>query len=389
VSASDHNPFYVLEVATNATPKQVERQKQKLLGMLELGIGSAQTYQTPLGKQERTSELVRQAAHTLEQPLERLLAELWADVPAQVEALKTNEAIPDLHQPLLMHYLLQRAAAKNTRIASAEFDALGLAWDQLFESRDFDKEVEKRSQTTGVDSNKLLNLFQGQIAAELVELLKDAPPFDLDEVESAFALDALELTAQRVCQNTTNAKQIRSSWNALKEQYKELTEGRGDYVRRLSFEILRSDLEHFACDVHAEGFYILSKSLFVWLRDEAQNVGDEETYELQCENVRIAVNAQLNKAKTPDESESEGTSKWLWVVALIILALVRMGRDCDSRSSYENWQPPPDLYQDLERYNIEAPATYDLESLDDVVNQRSLTEEEAVVPSVLPETIRE
>ena len=72
------NPFYVLGVAPDASRIEIEREAQKLLGMLELGFADAATYATPLGPRERTPESVRAAVAALRDPYQRLLAELWA-----------------------------------------------------------------------------------------------------------------------------------------------------------------------------------------------------------------------------------------------------------------------------------------------------------------------
>jgi hypothetical protein len=72
------NPFFVLGVAADASRIEVEREAQKLLGMLELGFAEARTYQTPIGPRERTAEMVRAAVAALRDPYRRLLAELWA-----------------------------------------------------------------------------------------------------------------------------------------------------------------------------------------------------------------------------------------------------------------------------------------------------------------------
>jgi hypothetical protein len=72
------NPFFVLGVTTEASRIEVERESQKLLGMLELGFAEVQTYATPLGPQPRTAEGVRAAVAALRDPYQRLVAELWA-----------------------------------------------------------------------------------------------------------------------------------------------------------------------------------------------------------------------------------------------------------------------------------------------------------------------
>ena len=72
------NPFFVLGLSPDASRIELEREAQKLLGMLELGFVDAQTYQTPLGPRPRTAELVRAAVAALRDPYRRLVAELWA-----------------------------------------------------------------------------------------------------------------------------------------------------------------------------------------------------------------------------------------------------------------------------------------------------------------------
>ena len=72
------NPFFVLGLSPEASRIEVEREAQKLLGMLELGFTDAATYATPLGPRPRTHELVRAAVAALRDPYQRLVAELWA-----------------------------------------------------------------------------------------------------------------------------------------------------------------------------------------------------------------------------------------------------------------------------------------------------------------------
>ncbi len=72
------NPFYVLGVSVDASRIEVEREAQKLLGMIELGFEAMATYDTPLGPRARTAELVRAAVAALRDPYRRLVAELWA-----------------------------------------------------------------------------------------------------------------------------------------------------------------------------------------------------------------------------------------------------------------------------------------------------------------------
>ena len=79
------NPFYVLGLRVDCARAEVEREGQKLLGMLELKLKAAATYATPLGPVERTPEKVRQAMAELRDPARRLAHELWARLPPEQE----------------------------------------------------------------------------------------------------------------------------------------------------------------------------------------------------------------------------------------------------------------------------------------------------------------
>jgi len=98
------NPFFVLGLSAEASRIEVEREAQKLLGMLELGFAEAATYATPLGPQVRTAEMVRAAVAALRDPYQRLVAELWARhaPPARAEP-------PARPAPAPTHHGLRRA----------------------------------------------------------------------------------------------------------------------------------------------------------------------------------------------------------------------------------------------------------------------------------------
>jgi len=82
------NPFHVLGLRPDAARLDVEREGQKLLGMLELGLKTAATYMTPLGPQPRTADRVRVAMAELRSPDKRLLHEFWAVLPPRPEPPK-------------------------------------------------------------------------------------------------------------------------------------------------------------------------------------------------------------------------------------------------------------------------------------------------------------
>jgi hypothetical protein len=92
------NPFLVLGLSPDASRIEIEREAQKLLGMLELDFAAARTYATPLGPRERTAESVRAAVAALRDPYQRLVAELWARhaPPVKTEAPPAATAEPSM-----------------------------------------------------------------------------------------------------------------------------------------------------------------------------------------------------------------------------------------------------------------------------------------------------
>jgi hypothetical protein len=87
------NPFFVLGLSADASRIEVEREAQKLLGMLELDFADALTYATPLGPQPRTPEIVRAAVAALRDPYRRLVAEVWARNAPACAAEPSSEPI--------------------------------------------------------------------------------------------------------------------------------------------------------------------------------------------------------------------------------------------------------------------------------------------------------
>jgi hypothetical protein len=98
------NPFFVLGLVPEASRIEVEREAQKLLGMLELGFAEAASYATPLGPRLRTAEMVRAAVAALRDPYQRLVAELWAR-----QAPPHRPAPPEPPAELPVHDGLRRA----------------------------------------------------------------------------------------------------------------------------------------------------------------------------------------------------------------------------------------------------------------------------------------
>jgi hypothetical protein len=75
------NPFYVLGLRPDCAPREVEREGQRLLSMLALGLKESKRYPTPVGERERTEELVRHAMAELRDPAKRLVHEVLARLP--------------------------------------------------------------------------------------------------------------------------------------------------------------------------------------------------------------------------------------------------------------------------------------------------------------------
>jgi hypothetical protein len=89
------NPFLVLGLPPDVSRIEIEREAQKLLGMLELEFAVAQTYATPLGPRPRTAEAVRAAVAALRDPYQRLVAELWARHAPPAQDVAPVEAVDE------------------------------------------------------------------------------------------------------------------------------------------------------------------------------------------------------------------------------------------------------------------------------------------------------
>jgi len=73
------NPYFILELTTQATPVEIERAGQKLQSMLLIGAANARQYSSPFGPQPRDEAKVRSAVAALRDPAERLLHQFWAE----------------------------------------------------------------------------------------------------------------------------------------------------------------------------------------------------------------------------------------------------------------------------------------------------------------------
>jgi hypothetical protein len=98
------NAFHVLGLRPTCTRIEVEREGQKLLAMLELGLSEAAHYDTPVGRMPRTAETIRAAMAALRDPATRLQHALWAQLPpsAVSPAPAAPQAEPWLEAPVRM-----------------------------------------------------------------------------------------------------------------------------------------------------------------------------------------------------------------------------------------------------------------------------------------------
>jgi hypothetical protein len=90
------NAFYVLELPVTCSRHDVERQGQKLLAMLELGLSAAAQYTTPVGPATRDADKVRLAMARLRDPDRRLEEELWGRLDAGAARASDPGADADL-----------------------------------------------------------------------------------------------------------------------------------------------------------------------------------------------------------------------------------------------------------------------------------------------------
>ncbi len=89
------NPWFVLEMAPDASRMEVERSGQKLLALLAVKSVSAIEYQTPFGTANRDEDAVRQALGLLRDPHQRILCELWAGVVLPASDDGPNDGEPE------------------------------------------------------------------------------------------------------------------------------------------------------------------------------------------------------------------------------------------------------------------------------------------------------
>ncbi len=345
----EENPFYVLDLQTSASPKNVEKQKQKLLGMLELGLASAKTFSTPLGNFERSEDSIRRAAAALENPVERIGWELWVESTADA-----STEVEDLGNALVLHYDMQKRALQgdfdDADFVAYNIDALGAAWDEVAEGELLSVLEERTAEEYGVDGDDIFHSFLEQVTTDLAELIEAAPVFDLDDLESEIAMEAADRIYRRASELLESMVQSfvtqceergtiagQGAWNSLRDQYKKLTVGRGHYMRVLCFDAVYDPVSDLAIEVFEQEEYLFAEALFIWLRDEAAAAGSDDVSAQHAENADIAAAANEPNYEVEQEAESgSGFSGWWALFIVFILVRVVMRADCASNDNDYN-----------------------------------------------------
>lgn len=353
VARRGDNPFEVLELAPGAAPLEIERQKQKLRGMLELGLDAATRYQTPLGERERTADMVREAAEILGRPTTRLAWELW-----------TPRGSGDtLDGALELHAALERQLDEGLAITAAELDELGLAWDLAFESEDVDDRIRERAAELDIDDDgAVLDAFTGELEESLLAMV-GAIRVDLDGVESELLervadrhaneeIERLELSCERYVEGSGDI----DAWSSLCSQYWEVVKGRGDHVRSTAFYAIYAILADHAIDLYHAGDYETAARQFRWLSERAEAIGDDDAATRERQNAELSAGAWLRDGQVAQQAVAESSGgggaswSWFWIVGVLVIALLRAGRGCDSHRS-PSYTPPPIRLDNIERIN--------------------------------------
>ncbi len=87
------NPFFVLELKTDATRADIERAGQRLLAKFGIDSTGVAQYPTPFGDGVRDADMVRQALAVLRDPAQRVEHELWANLaPVAAVPMSADDA---------------------------------------------------------------------------------------------------------------------------------------------------------------------------------------------------------------------------------------------------------------------------------------------------------
>lgn len=377
-----HNPFEVLELDATASARDITRQKDKLLGMLELGLQRAKKYTSSRGDKERTADLVRSAAQELERPRSRLTWELWLE-PSERD-IEGDEDAAFMRRALILHRQLLKETTNGTPFGVEELDELGTAWDDALGSDYlYNRVVDRASELElEIDEDEVLDEFRDEIREQLRTMLEQGPPLDLDALSSEIASDVaheftdrkvelLEIACSQIATKQNQHTQRLRQWHGLVREYANAVTDRGEHFRRTAFQSVSSSLSDIAVELfNSDVDHQTALSMFKWLRDEAHNLGDDELTTLHAKNVTIVADRIANDEAAVHSAyydSSSGTSSsstgWdalraiFWCVG-IILVLARAGDGC--KSSTPTFQPPkieiprfqyqhnPELYRDLQ-----------------------------------------
>ncbi|MBT8492027.1 MAG: hypothetical protein KJO07_03115 [Deltaproteobacteria bacterium] len=359
------NPFLVLGLGASARTMDVERRKQKLLGLLELGHSSAKTFTTPFGEFPRDSERVREAADELLDPKRRLGWELWSVEPDADE----------LGAALAMHYQFL-AHCQDLLTGPEELDSLGQAWDQVFWGSALFARIDDQAERVNLDDPyQVADDFQDEIIEQIAGALADAPPFEIDDIESDTALRAVELfvdgridviaqLAEKLGQEIDlRGHQHTLQWLDFDAAYKKLVRGRGYGIRHQVYAAVLSDISDYGVNLYDAEQYQDAQTVFSWLRDQARNVGDDETEELQQGNIQAAIEARTNAEvayhyQGKEEMAGGSAAGWIFLkIALVVCYFLFRGSCMKSSTPDYDFQPtytpPPITDFEVDRQLIE------------------------------------
>lgn len=375
-----HNPFEVLELGATATSRDVSRQKDKLLGMLELGLERAKRYTSSLGDRERTADLIRSAAQELERPRSRLTWELW--LPPSDEDVGADPDAALMRRALVLHHQLLKETSRGIAFGVEEIDDLGTAWDEVLASDGlYDRITDRASELElDVDESEVFDELRAEIREQMRTMFEHGPAIDLDALTSEIAsevahefadrkVELLELACSQITRTRWQQAQRQQQWNGLVREYASSVTGRGEHFRRAAFQAVSAGLGDLAVDLFNEDIdHTTALSMFRWLRDEASNLGDDDLVALHGKNVatvqgRIARDeAAIHAAyHEPDVRSSSGWDAFrvIGICIGVFLALLRAGNACRDNEpsftppSYEyspsRYQLDPELYRDLQR----------------------------------------
>jgi hypothetical protein len=378
-----HNPFEVLELSASATTRDVTRQKDKLLGMLELGLDRAKRYTSSGGEKERTPDLVRSAAQELERPRSRLTWEIWLK-PSDEEVDADSDAAA-MRTALVLHHELLREIEHGIAFGADELDELGLAWDEVLASDGLYHRVADRAADLGIEGevDEVFDELCEEIRTQMLTMFERGAALDLDALSSEIATEVAHTFADRkvellelACSRLANTKarvQRQQQWKGLVNEYAATVTGRGDYLRRSAFQALAAILGDVAVDLFNNNVdHATALSMFTWMRDEATNLEDDGLRELHEKNVTIVQGrikrdedalhaAAYQGSLLANSSQSEwGAGRVVWICIGLFVALLRVGRGCTHDSP--SYSPPsytapsyrvdPAVYRDLQR-NLE------------------------------------